>query len=80
MFFLTFEILFSDKNIFRFINNINTITEKETILLNKKKELNNLVEYLKNFENVKQFRKLVIKDKLFYKEKEEKVILYNLSF
>ena len=76
-FFLLFEILFSEKNIFTFINNFDLINKYETNLKNKEKEFKTLNNFLYNFENSDEFKKIVIKDKLFYKEKNEKVFRYD---
>ena len=76
-FFLLFEILFSEKNIFTFFNNFDLINKHEINLMNKKKELQKLKSFLNNFENLDEFKKIVIKDKLFYKEKNEKVFRYD---
>ena len=76
-FFLLFEILFSEKNIFTFFNNFDLINKYETNLKDKKKEFETLNNFLNNFENSSEFKKIVIKDKLFYKDKNEKVFLYD---
>ena len=76
-FFLLFEILFSEKNIFTFFNNFDLIYEYENNLKNKKKEFETHNNFLKNFEGSDEFKKIVIKDKLFYKDKNEKVYLYD---
>jgi len=76
-FFLLFEILFSEKNIFIFFNNVDLIKKYEITLKNKKKEFETLNNFLNNFESSDEFQKLVIKDKLFYKDKNEKVFLYD---
>ena len=77
LFFLLFEILFSEKNIFTFFNNFDLINKYEINLKNKKEELQRLKSFLNNFENLDEFKKIVIKDKLFYKEKNEKVFRYD---
>ena len=77
LFFLLFEILFSEKNIFTFFNNIDLINKYEVNLKNKKKEFETLNNFLNNFEGSEEFKKIVIKDKLFYKDKNEKVYLYD---
>ena len=76
-FFLLFEILFSEKNIFTFFNNFDLINKYEINLKNKKKEFETLNNFLNNFESSDEFKKIVIKDKLFYKDKNEKVFLYD---
>ena len=76
-FFLLFEILFSEKNIFTFFNNFDLIYEYEINLKNKKKEFETLNNFLNNFESSNEFKKIVVKDKLFYKDKNEKIYLYD---
>ena len=76
-FFLLFEILFSEKNIFKFFHNYDLINEYQITLTNKKKELEILENFLNNFKNSDDFKKIVIKDKLFHKEKDEKIFLYD---
>ena len=76
-FFLLFEILFSEINIFTFFNNFDLIYKYEINLKNKKKEFEILNNFLNNFEGSDEFKKIVIKDKLFYKDKNEKVYLYD---
>ena len=76
-FFLLFEILFSEKNIFKFLHNFDLIKEYQITLINKKKEFETLENFLKNFKSSDDFKKIVIKDKLFYKEKGEKIFLYD---
>ena len=49
----------------------------------KKQELENQKDELKkfhyNFINNKEFRKQVLQDKLFLKDKDQKIILYNVQ-
>ena len=53
------------------------IYKHEINLKNKKKEFETLNNFLNNFESSDEFKKIVIKDKLFYKDKNEKVFLYD---
>ena len=76
-FFLLFEILFSEKNIFKFLNNFDLINEYQITLINKKKKFEALENFLNDFKSSDEFKKIVIKDKLFYKEKDEKIFLYD---
>ena len=76
-FFLLFEILFSEKNILKFLNNFELINEYKITLKNKKNEFEILENFLDNFKSSDNFKKIVIKDKLFYKEKDEKIFLYD---
>ena len=77
LFFLLFEILFSEKNIFKFFHNFDLISEHKINLKKKQKEYETLKNYLYTFEGSDEFKKIVIKDKLFFKEKGEKVFLYD---
>lgn len=76
--YLFIEIMFSEKGIIKFANNTKLIQSKKDLLsesLEKKSEIEN---YLDSFQSNKEFRKLVIKDKLFFRDKIEKVILYKI--
>lgn len=77
-FFLLFEILFSKKNIFVFVENLNTIKKNDLIITTKENEFNSLNKFLTDFKVSKNFREIVIKDKLFYKNKDEKVLRYKI--
>ena len=67
------------KNIFIIFDNIETIKNKNLSLLINEKKKKDLVEKIDDFENKKEFRELVVKEKLFFKEKSEKVIFYDLD-
>ena len=77
LFFLLFEILFSEKNIFKFFHNFGLINEYQITLNKKKNESEILENFLNKFNSSDEFKKIVIKEKLFYKEKNEKVFLYD---
>ena len=77
-FFLLFEILFSKKNIFVFVENLNTIKKNDLLKTTKENEFNSLNNFLIDFKVSKKFREIVIKDKLFYKNKDEKVLRYKI--
>ena len=49
------------------------------LLANNKNNKKELLEKIDDFENKKEFRELIIKEKLFFKHKSEKVIFYNLD-
>ena len=76
-FFLLFEILFSQKSIFILVNNFDRIKEYERNLKYKKKEFETLKIFLDNFKSSDEVKKIVIKDKLFFKDSDEKVLLYD---
>ena len=78
MCYLFIEIIFSEKSIFKFVNNSDLIKNKSDYFSKKKlieKELSKSLEKLKNN---KESRKLMFKEKLFYKEKDEKIIRYKI--
>ncbi len=70
---------FSRKNLFAIFDNIQIIKSMNLSLLQNKKKKNDLLEIINDFENKKEFRELIIKEKLFFKDKSEKVIFYNLD-
>ena len=78
MCYLFIEIIFSEKSIFKFINNSDLIKKKSDNLSKKKLIEKELTDFMENFKNNKESRRLIIKDKLFYKEKDEKIIRYKI--
>ena len=78
MCYLFIEIIFSEKSIFKFVNNSDLI-KKQSDNLNKKKLIEKeLSDFMEKFKNNKESRKLIVKEKLFYKEKDEKIIKYKI--
>ena len=78
-FFLIFEMIFSEKNISLFLSNNKTLSQKSVDLKNKEEKKESLELFLNNFKNSSEFRKLIIKEKLFYKDEKEKVFLYKIN-
>ena len=78
MCYLFIEIIFSEKSIFKFINNSDLIKKKSDNLSKKKLIEKELTDFMENFKNNKESRRLIVKDKLFYKEKDEKIIRYKI--
>ena len=72
-------MIFSKKNISLFLSNNKTLSQKSVDLRNKEEKKESLEIFLNNFKNSSEFRKLIIKEKLFYKEKKEKVFLYKIN-
>ena len=70
---------FNRKNIFIIFENIQTIRSMNFSLLQSEKKKNDLIEIISDFENKKEFRELIVKEKLFFKDKSEKVIFYDLD-
>ena len=62
-----------------FFDNLQTIKNMSLLLTSNKSKKEELLEKIDDFENKKEFRELIIKEKLFYKHKSEKVIFYNLD-
>ena len=78
MCYLFIEIIFSEKSIFKFVNNSDK-KKKKSDNLNKKKLIEKeLSDFMDKFKNNKESRKLIVKEKLFYKEKDEKIIKYKI--
>ena len=78
MCYLFIEIIFSEKSIFKFVNNSDLIKKKSDSLDKKKDIEKELSDFIEKFKNNKESRKLVVKEKLFYKEKDEKIIRYKI--
>ena len=70
---------FYRKNIFIIFENIQTIRSMNFSLLQSENKKNDLIEIISDFDNKKEFRELIIKEKLFFKDKSEKVIFYDLD-
>tara|TARA_Y100001933_G_scaffold137834_1_gene136819 strand:+ start:43 stop:330 length:288 start_codon:yes stop_codon:yes gene_type:complete len=66
-------------NLFAIFDNIQAIKNMSFKLLNNQNQKKELLEKIEDFENKKEFRELIIKEKLFFKKKSEKVIFYNLD-
>ncbi len=76
--YLIIDILFSEKNVFKYFNNLETIHSQKKKLNENLFEKVEVEKYLEKMKSNKELRKLTIKEKLFYKEKGEKVILYKI--
>ncbi len=70
---------FNKTNLFLIFDNIQAIENMNFKLLNNQNQKQELLEKIEDFENKKEFRELIIKEKLFFKNKSEKVIFYNLD-
>ena len=77
--YLFIEIMFSEKGIIKFANNTKLIESKKDLLSESVEKKSEIENYLNNFQSNKEFRRLVIKDKLFFRDKIEKVILYKIN-
>ena len=70
---------FNRKNMFTIFDNIQIIKSMNSSLSINKKKKDSLLDTINDFENKKEFRELIIKEKLFFKDKSEKVIFYDLD-
>ena len=70
---------FNKKNMFIIFDNVQIIKNMNLSLIHNEKKKNDLLEKINDFDNKKEFRELIIKEKLFLKNKSEKVIFYNLD-
>ena len=61
------------------MSNNKTLSQKSVDLRNKEEKKESLELFLNNFKNSSEFRKLIIKEKLFYKDEKEKVFLYKTN-
>ena len=77
--FLILFFILNKKNIFTIFDNFETIKTMSFLLINNQNKKEELLEKIDDFENKKEFRELIIKEKLFFKHKSEKVIFYNLD-
>ena len=77
--FLILFFILNKRNIFTIFDNIETIKNMSFLLINNQNKKEELLEKIDDFENKKEFRELIIKKKLFFKNKSEKVIFYNLD-
>ena len=72
-------VFFNKTNLFAIFDNIEAIENMSFKLLKNQNQKKKLLEKIEDFENKKEFRELIIKEKLFFKKKSEKVIFYNLD-
>ena len=70
---------FNKKNFLIIFDNIQTLKGINYSILQNEKKKNELEEVITDFENKKEFRELIVKEKLFFKDKSEKVIFYDLD-
>ena len=76
---LFFYILFSEKNIMLLFKNKKIIQENKIIFTKKKDIMNELENKINRFINSEISKELVLKEKLFLKNRSDKVILYELD-
>ena len=70
---------FSEKNIILLFKNKKIIQENKIILTQKKEIKGDLEKKINNYTNSEISKELILKDKLFLKNKGDKIILYELD-
>ena len=76
---LFFYIFFSEKNIILLFKNKKIIQENKIILTQKKEIKGDLEKKINNYINSEISKELILKDKLFLKNRGDKIILYELD-
>ena len=77
--FLISYLFLNNRNIFLIFENKVILDKKNNQLLSKHKEMDNLEQIINDFKNKKEFRELLIKEKLYLREDSEKIIQYELE-
>ena len=76
---LIFYVFFSEKNIIALFKNKKIIQDKE-ILFDKKKNIKkDLENKINSFSDSEIYKELILKEKLFLKNKNDKLIFYELD-
>ena len=79
IFFISiYSIFFTEQNVFTFFTNKIIISNLEREIVDKEQNQNKLEKDYNKFKNISEYRKIVIKNKLFLKEENERIILYEL--
>ena len=71
--------LLSEKNIINLLQNKNELQVKEDLLKKKLTEKESLENKIDKFKNSEEFKELIVKEKLFLKKKDDKLIFYELD-
>ena len=71
--------LLSEKNIIVLLQNKNELQVKEELLKKKIIEKEFLENKIDMFKNSEEFKELIVKEKLFLKKKDDKLIFYELD-
>ena len=74
-----FYIFFSEKNLFVLFKNEQKILSNKNLLTEKKELKKELEKKINSFSNSEIYKELILKEKLFLKNENDKVILYELD-
>ncbi len=77
--FLTYYFIFNETNILVLIKNLDLINEKKIKILNLNHEKVDLEKKFNEFKNNSDYRELIVKEKLYMKNKSDGVIFYELD-
>jgi len=69
----------SEKNVIILLQNENQLQEKAALLNKKLTEKEFLENKIDKFKNSEEFKELIIKEKLFLKQEDDKLIFYGLD-
>tara|TARA_Y100000287_G_scaffold181712_1_gene178189 strand:+ start:1439 stop:1726 length:288 start_codon:yes stop_codon:yes gene_type:complete len=69
----------SEKNVIILLQNKNQLQEKAALLNKKLTEKEFLENKIDKFKNSEEFKELIIKEKLFLKQEDDKLIFYELD-
>tara|TARA_B100000925_G_scaffold262085_1_gene219176 strand:+ start:138 stop:425 length:288 start_codon:yes stop_codon:yes gene_type:complete len=69
----------SEKNVIILLQNENQLQEKAALLNKKLTEKEFLENKIDKFKNSEEFKELIIKEKLFLKQEDDKLIFYELD-
>jgi len=71
--------LISEKNVIILLQNKNELQGKAVLLNKKLTEKESLENKIDKFRNSEEFKELIIKEKLFLKQEDDKLIFYGLD-
>ena len=74
-----FYLIFTEKNVVHILKNENQINDKKKLLAEKEKIKIELERQISSFSNSEIFKELILKEKLFLKNKNDKLLLYELD-
>ena len=76
---LIFYVFFSEKNIIALFKNKKIIQDKEILFDQKKNIKKDLENKINSFSDSEIYKELILKEKLFLKNKNDKLIFYELD-
>ena len=74
-----FYLFIGEKNLFVLFKNENRINDNKILLSEKKEIKNELEKQIDSFTNSEVYKELILKEKLFLKNENDKLIFYKLD-